>query len=135
MSPESKFKAKVDRLFDRVFSDHKSSYHTSIEKGRGQKSGLPDRFYSAARAHAWVESKVAPFRLSPLQEVVLGRLARSGSRVVVLTLLRDDTIKLQQWAADGTPCEPSIHVWDDLKQEDWWLMLLGKESRCVPCGS
>jgi len=93
VQPETKLKRKLDQgfvnLFGKVGSD---SFHTSIEKGPGQKSGLPDRFYAALGGHAWVEAKVLPNKLSQLQALTCARLARAGCRVVLAYLeQRGDT--------------------------------------------
>lgn len=83
--PESAFKQMFDRWFERLYPQSGHRYRTAIEKGPGQRSGLPDRFYCAGGGHAWVEFKVAPFQASKLQHYTCQRLARGGSRVLIVT--------------------------------------------------
>lgn len=130
MQPESIFKRKVDAAFERLFP-RGERYSTPIEGALGQKKGLPDRFYSARGGHAWVESKVHPYSLSPLQEMVLPRLARAGSRVIVLTLHQPDRIVAVAYDHLGRPCDPVEWPMAQVTDEAFWSWLLKTTSCCT----
>lgn len=127
MQPESAFKRHMDECFKKQF-DSAWRYHTSIVQGRGQKAGLPDRFYAALGKHCWVESKVEPYELSPLQEAVLPRLSRSGARVVVATLRKGDTISCLEYDEEGCKGMPKIWSKEMLKTFPFWNFILQKSS-------
>jgi hypothetical protein len=123
MTPETTFKGRMDRWFDRLFP---AGYRTAIEKARGQKSGLPDRLYAASGAHCWAEYKVHPNRLSPLQEAVLPKMATAGLRVVALTLHREgDLVQVVQYGPDGKPTRGATLIEAALfKEPRYWTGLL-----------
>lgn len=131
VQPETKLKRKMDdgfvRLFGRVGSD---SYHTSIEKGPGQKSGLPDRFYTALGGHAWVESKVLPNKLSSLQELTCARMARAGSRVILAYLEHRGDKELYLRVYDQKGCQTVSHrfSYPDVYTIEFWQVILGRDA-------
>ena len=129
MQPESAFKRHMDECFKKQFAAE-TRYHTSIVQGRGQKAGLPDRFYAALGKHCWLEAKVHPYKLSPLQEQVLPRLARAGARVVVATLYEGDigTITCHEYDAYGHKGTPKTWGKDMLKTFPFWNFILQKSS-------
>lgn len=84
MQPEAQFKRTLDRAFDKQAGQ--LGWRTALEKGRGQRSGLPDRLYCLPHVgHAWVEAKVDDNKLSPLQDKGLRLLSASGMRAYVVT--------------------------------------------------
>lgn len=133
MQPETAFKRQLDRAFQRLFAPQER-YRTPIEKGRGQKSGLPDRYYAACGAHCWMEAKVYPNGLSALQAAVLPRMARAGSRVVVLTQHPDRSLVLvEEYASSGSRCAPVEVSAVDIGERPFWRRLLQRRSICVFC--
>ncbi len=130
MQPETAFKRRLDRAFRRIFPPSER-YCTPIEKGRGQKSGLPDRYYGACGAHCWMEAKVHPNRLSPLQAAVLPRLAR-GARVVVLTFHpHDERVSVVEYDGKGRPAEPVAVDAQEIEGRRFWCLLLQRSAKCV----
>ncbi len=130
MQPESKMKRRLDRAFDTLLGgDRNDSYRTAIEKGQGQRSGLPDRFYAGLGGHCWVEAKILPNVLSDLQEQVIQRLAKAGVRVVVISLEKSsDQLLVQEVGSDGAFC-PSVRLhWTEVRRKGFWSMLLRPSS-------
>jgi hypothetical protein len=120
MQPESKFKKRVDNYFDRIFGH--GSFRTCIEKGRGQKSGLPDRFYAALGCHCWAEFKVAPNKLSELQKRTLPCMAQAGTRVVALTLIPTvDLVRVSDYNAHGDADERLLLPLADFAKQTTWV--------------
>ena len=125
MQPEARFKQRVDKAFDRLFLNQ-GGWRTAIEKGRGQKSGLPDRLYCAPPHHVWVESKIDSPKLDPLQDKVCRTLSLAGMNVATATFYpHSDTIA---WAAynhqgelhPGFTFTPIGHI----KELNFWSLLL-----------
>lgn len=132
--PETRFKRLFDRWFDRLFThrQHGRSYRTAIEKGQGQRSGLPDRFY-ARNGHAWVESKVEPYRLSELQLSVCRRLARSGCRVLAITRMHEDScMMIDEFLRDGHLYTHNSVPVELVRQKPFWRWMLRSGSPSKP---
>lgn len=124
-------KRRLDRAFETLTArcDDDDVYHTAIEKGLGQRSGLPDRFYAAFGGHCFVEAKVLPNKLSTLQEQVIKILARAGTRVAILSLeVSSDQLLLSEVDSCGT-IQPRLRFrWLDVRRKPFWSMLLQNTS-------
>ena len=128
--PETRFKRLFDRWFDQLHlrKHHDCSYRTAIEKGQGQRSGLPDRLY-VHKGHAWVESKVEPYHPSELQMSTCSRLSKGGSRVLIITRLRESTsMMIDEFLSDGTIYTHSSVPVEVIRRRPFWCWLLRSRS-------
>lgn len=132
-APEARFKTELRKAFEGLFgSKSLDAFTFATVTGIGQPSGLPDRFFGLSGGHLWIEAKLDTYQLSKIQRWQLGRMARCGVPVAVMTLLHSG-LPREQWrlAIDyftraGELPEPGgpLHPYDSIKDKDWWARIL-----------
>lgn len=98
---ESKLKRRIVQRFTAM--PYPGAWYTYLVPTGGQRRGLPDLWFARPGVGtAYLEAKMEGNRLSAYQQRTLTTLARSGSRIAVVTGRLDGSLILALWNNEGS---------------------------------
>lgn len=127
--PEAKFKERLTKAFCKAFPDKREAGYTYVGvNGPGQKSGYPDLFFhftnraeialmgGKLRAdHLWIEAKVYPHALEPMQARIIAAMRNAGCSVMVATFHPETKVIRVEWSATERADFPDAKaLWDNV---------------------
>lgn len=100
---ERKLRDMLVQSFRRSFLPDQRWYSSFRSGMIGQRYGIPDQYFIACGRSAWVESKVHPNRLSPLQAQQISRMRNAGARVVTVVWHPSDRLLFAYIGGEYSP--------------------------------
>lgn len=132
---ERKLRDMLVQSFKRSFLPD-DRWYSSFRSGMiGQRYGIPDQYFVAHGRAAWVESKVHPNGLSPLQAQQITRMRRAGARVVTVVWHPADHLIFAYAGGEHSP--RPICIWEGKAlirslTRRFWDAVLGLKSIPLP---